>query len=68
MRLMDGVCIFVAELVEDGTDPLVIFGSHQLSNDPFKPAAGCEYKFPIAGRRAWTGGTTYSRAPCFRLS
>jgi hypothetical protein len=39
MRLMDGVCIFVAELVEDGADPLVIFGGDQLSNDPFKPAA-----------------------------
>lgn len=32
MRLMDGICIVVAELVENGIDPLPVLGGDQVAN------------------------------------
>lgn len=68
MRLVNGVCVFIAELVEDSSDPIVVLGCNKLSDDPFEPVVGCEYKRPTAAQMGAERGMTYSRAPCFRLS
>lgn len=37
MWVVDGICILVAELVEDGEDAVVVLGGHQLADDALKP-------------------------------
>jgi hypothetical protein len=40
MRLIDGIGKVITELLEDGLDSLVFFGSYELSDDAFKPRRG----------------------------
>jgi hypothetical protein len=39
MGLMDCVGKIVAQLLEDGLDPVIVLGYDELADDPFKPAA-----------------------------
>jgi hypothetical protein len=63
MREVDGVGIFVAQLLNRLADLVVFFGSASLSDEPLKPHR--ELVRPTA--ISWVG-VSYSRAPCFRLS
>lgn len=36
MRLMDSVCIFVAELVEDSSDFVIVLGGDEFTDDTFE--------------------------------
>jgi hypothetical protein len=40
MRLMDGISIVVAQLLDDLLDPVKFFGGSKISDDSFK-TAGC---------------------------
>jgi len=66
--LMHNVGVVIAQLVEDGVDPVKVLGYHELTDDPLQPAA--EVRSGVRGRARgrWTKGTTYSRAPTFRFS
>lgn len=39
VRLVDSIGILIAQLIEDGLDPRVVFGHDQLTNDPLEPTS-----------------------------
>ena len=67
MRLMNGICILFAELVEDSLDSTTVLGCHQLSDKSLKSSKDkLALPAPETLTQSWTEPTRVLQTCAFR--